>query len=103
MLLLAIGAWISLEMAAASRVAYGAVWLCIDVPFLQRMVGFSIPALVASWLQSALVSGAAVLPIALSCIFWAPPVEASFLQIATASFIGVLCWLSLLRMIRHPA
>jgi len=50
-----------------------------------------------------LVSGAAVLPIALSYIFWAPPVEASFLQIATASFIGVLCWLSLLRMIRHPA
>ena len=38
-LLLAIGAWISLEMAAASRVAYGAVWLCIDVPFLQRMGG----------------------------------------------------------------
>lgn len=102
-LLLAIGAWISLEMAAASRVAYGAVWLCIYVPFLQRMVGFSIPALVASWLQSALVSGAAVLPIALSYMFWAPPVEASFLQIATASFVGVLCWLSLLRMIRHPA
>ncbi len=102
-LLLAIGAWISLEMAAASRVAYGLVWLCIYLPFLHRLVGFSISALMVGWLQSALVSGAAVLPVALSYIIWAPPLEAGFIQIATASGIGVLCWLSLLRMIRHPA
>ncbi|RIV85839.1 oligosaccharide flippase family protein [Aurantiacibacter zhengii] len=101
--LLAIGAMFSLEAAAASRVAYGFAWLAIHAPFLQGVVGFRWSALLRIWLQSALVTGAAVLPVWLSYRYVAPALEAGFLQVFAAAVIGVVLWLVTLRQIRHPA
>jgi predicted aspartyl protease len=97
------GAWFSLEAAAASRVAYGLVWLAIHAPFLHAVVGFRWRALARVWLQSALVTGMAVLPVWLSYLWIAPAATASFGQVVLAAGVGVLLWLASLRQIRHPA
>ncbi len=101
--LLAIGAWFSLEAAAASRVAYGFAWLAIHAPFMHSVAGFRWGALSRIWLQSALVTGVAVLPVWLSYVWIAPALEAGFVQVAGAAMVGVALWLVTLRQIRHPA
>ncbi len=102
-ILLAVGAWYSLEAAAASRVAYGVAWLLIHAPFLRGVVGFSWLRLGRIWLQSALVTGLAVLPVALTYIWWAPASEAGVAQVMAAVAAGIVLWLAGLRQIRHPA
>lgn len=101
--LLAIGALYSLEAAAASRVAYGLAWLAIHAPFLHSVVGFRWRALARIWLQSALVTGLAVLPVWLSYVWIAPAAQAGFVQVFCAAMAGVLLWLVALRQVRHPA
>ena len=101
--LLVIGAWFSLEAAAASRVAYGLAFVAIHAPFLQRTVGFAWSAMIRIWLQSLLVTGLAVLPVWLSYLYWAPSSEASFGQLLVAVCTGIGLWLIGLRQIRHPA
>jgi len=101
--LLLIGAAISLEAAAASRVGYGLVWLVIYAPFLRALVGFSWAAMWRGWAQSALVTGLAVLPVWLSYLWWAPAAEAGFAQIGLAALIGIALWLTGMRQCRHRA
>ncbi|KLE34709.1 hypothetical protein AAW00_11135 [Aurantiacibacter luteus] len=101
--LLALAATVSLEAAAASRVAYGLAWLAIHAPFLHSVVGFRWSALLRVWAMSALATGAAVLPVALSYRLWAAPDEAGFVQVAAAVIAGILLWLVTLRQTRHPA
>ncbi len=102
-ILLAVGAWFSLEAAAASRVAYGVAWLLIHVPFLQSVVGFSWRGLIRVWLQSALVTGMAIMPVWLSYVWIAPAADAGFAQVFGAAVAGIALWLVTLRQIRHPA
>ena len=102
-ILLAISAMLSLEAAAASRVAYGFAWLAIHAPFLQGVVGFRWGALARIWGQSALATGVAVLPVWLSYVWIAPALQAGFLQVFTAAMAGIAAWLFTLRQIRHPA
>ncbi len=101
--LLVVGAWFSLEAAAASRVAHGFVWLAIFAPFLARTIGFGWSAMIRIWLQSALATGVAVLPVALSYAFWAPAERASLGQLLVAVLLGVALWLICLRQTRHRA
>ncbi|MDE1467636.1 oligosaccharide flippase family protein [Aurantiacibacter sp. D1-12] len=101
--LLVIGAWFSLEAAAASRVAYGVAWMAIHAPFLHRTVGFGWNAMLRIWAQSLLVTGLAVLPVWLSYLYWAPSSEAGFAQLLVAVGAGISLWLIGLRQIRHPA
>lgn len=100
---LAIGAAISLEAAAASRVAYGLAWLAIHAPFLHSVVGFAWRDLIRTWLQSALVTGLAIFPVWLSYVWIAPAHEAGFVQMLAAVGTGVVLWLVGLWQIRHPA
>ena len=102
-ILLAVAATHSLEAAAASRVAYGFAWLAIHAPFLHSVVGFRWSALARIWLQSALATGLAVLPVGLSYLFWAPASEAGIVQIGSAVIVGIALWLACLRQARHPA
>ena len=101
--LLVIGAWFSLEAAAASRVAHGLVWLAIFGPFLARTICFSWSAMIHIWLLSALATGLAVLPVWLSYIYWAPPEQASIGQLLLSIFAGMALWLICLRQTRHRA
>lgn len=100
---LALGAMISLEAAAASRFVYGLAWLAIHLPFLHSAVGFSGRKLAEHWLQSALATGMAVLPVALSYHFWEAPEQAGFLQVLIAAGMGAALWAITMRQIRHPA
>jgi len=102
-LLLIFAATISLEAVAASRVAYGLVWLLIHGPFMHRLLGFSWRNLLRGWLQSALVTGLAVLPVWLSYLWWAPPAEAGFVQVVLGALAGIALWLAGMRQCRHPA
>lgn len=101
--LLAIGAMISLEAAAASRVAYGIAWLAIHAPFLHSVVGFRWRALLRVWAQSAIVTGVAVLPVWMSYLYWVPAAQAGIAQIVLCVAFGVALWLVALRQSRHPA
>lgn len=100
---LAIGAFYSLEAAAASRVAYGVVWLCIHAPFLHGVVGFRWSRLLRIWLLSALVTGLAVLPVWLTYVWWTPASTAGLTELIPAVLSGILLWLVGMRQIRHPA
>lgn len=102
-LLLLIGAAISLEAASASRVAYALVWLAIHAPFLKSLVGFGWPAMLRGWAQSALVTGLAVLPVWLGYLWWAPAAEAGFGQVLVCALAGISLWLAGMRQCRHPA
>lgn len=101
--LLFAAATVSLEAAAASRVLYGLIWLGIHGPFMHRVVGFSWARLARGWAQSALVTGVAIVPMALSYALWASPERAGFVQVALGAAAGALCWLVAMRQIRHPA
>lgn len=102
-LLLIVGAWFSLEAAAASRVAHGLVFVAIFAPFLARTIGFDWSVMIRIWLLSALATGAAVLPVWLSYIYWAPAAEASFIQLLAGALAGVALWIICLRQTRHRA
>ena len=101
--LLVIGALISLEAAAASRVAHGLVWLAIFAPFLAQTIRFDWSAMVRIWLLSALATGLAILPVWLSYIFWAPAAQAGVGQLFLAILAGIVLWLICLRQTRHRA
>jgi len=101
--LLVVGAWFSLEAAAASRVAHGLVWLAIFAPFLAQTIQFNWNAMIRIWLQSALATGLAVLPVWLSYIYWAPAEQASIGQLLVAVLAGMVLWLICLRQTHHRA
>ncbi len=101
--LLLIGAWFSLEAAAASRVAYGLAWFVIHAPFMQRCTGFRWRMMIRIWALSLLATGFAILPVWLSYLFWASSSEASFGQLFVSVLAGMALWLICLRQTRHPA
>lgn len=101
--LLVLGAWFSLEAAAASRVAHSFVWFLIFAPFLARTIGFHWRVMTRIWLQSALATGLAILPVWLSYVWWAPATQASFGQLTIAVLSGAALWLICLRQTRHCA
>lgn len=102
-LLLVYAATISLEAVAASRVAYGLVWLLIHGPFMHRLLGFSFAQVARGWAQSALVTGLAVLPVWLGYLWWAPAGAASFMQIGLCAAAGIGLWVLGMWLVRHPA
>jgi O-antigen/teichoic acid export membrane protein len=102
-ILLFAGAAISLEMAAASRLAYGAVWLVIYARFMRHLVGFEWPVLLKIYAKSLCGAIIAIVPLLVGYQFWAPPAAMSFLQLLVLSGAGALLWLGTLFVIRHPA
>lgn len=100
--LLAAGAWFSLEAAAASRLAYGMVWIAIYAGFLRRIVGFEWPAMLAIYLRSAVATLAAVAPLLL-IMAWVGPAEIGFATMLLGTGAGIAAWFGTLWLCRHPA
>ena len=100
--LLLLGAWFSLEGAAASRIGYGLLWLAIYARLLQELAGFRWRALIPVYLQSAAASLATALPL-LVLYRWVAPAQVGFAALAGAALAGALCWLAALFLVRHPA
>lgn len=101
--LLAIGCLWGVDGAAASRLIYGAAWLCLYFGFMHGLVRFDVRALLAVYAKSALATTAAVVPLGLAYVFWAPPQTITFGALLVAVVLGGLGWLSMLALTRHPA
>lgn len=101
--LLAIGCLWGVDGAAASRLVYGAAWLCLYFGFMHGLVRFDARALMAVYGKSALASLAAILPLALTYVWWAPPATITFAALVAAVALGGVCWLGMLALTRHPA
>lgn len=101
--LLAIGCLWGVDGAAASRLIYGAAWLCLYFGFMHGLVRFDVRALLAVYAKSALATTAAVVPLGLAYVFWAPPQTITFGALLVAVVLGGLGWLGMLALTRHPA
>ena len=101
--LLAVGAWFGLQGAAASRLAYGLVWIAIYAAFLQQLIGFQWRAMMTIYLQSALATLAAVAPLLAIYVFLQPPSQLDPLHMFVGTGAGVLLWFAALAILRHPA
>jgi O-antigen/teichoic acid export membrane protein len=100
--LLAVGAYISLQWAAASRLAYGIVWILIYAGFLQSLVGFSWRQLLANYTKSALATCASIVPLLAIYGFWQGPHELDFGVMVLGTAAGIIAWLVTLYLTRHP-
>jgi len=101
-ILLAVGTHWGVEGAAASRLIYAVCWYALYFRFMQRIVGFDRIALMMIYLRSGLASLAAVAPLALVYLVWAPPGAITLMQLGLATSAGGLCWLIALAVLRHP-
>ncbi|TYC91239.1 oligosaccharide flippase family protein [Novosphingobium sp. BW1] len=101
--ILTAGAWISLEAAAMSRIAYGFVWWAIYASYLSRLMAFPFTALLRVYLRSGACALAAVLPLMLAGWSGHGGAEMPFLQLLALSGLGVGLWLIALALTRHPA
>jgi O-antigen/teichoic acid export membrane protein len=101
-MLLAIGTHWGVEGAAGSRLVYAVFWYALYFQFMHRIVGFDRVSLMLIYLRSGLASLAAVAPLALTYLLWAPPEAISLVQLGLAMAAGGLCWLGALALLRHP-
>ncbi len=101
--LLVIAAMVSLEWAAASRVAYGVLWYVIYAGFMRRLIGFGWSAMAAVYLQSLACTVATVAPLLLAYRFLTTPQTIALPILAVLAICGCLCWAATLFIVRHPA
>jgi O-antigen/teichoic acid export membrane protein len=100
--LLVLGGAISLEMAAASRIAYGLIWFGIYVRFGCSLIGLAPLRLVPIYLRSLAATGAAVVPIGLAALAWPGFHDCGLAALGALALAGGLCWLAALWVLRHP-
>ena len=100
-LLLLAALW-SLEWAAASRIAYGAVWFGIYASLMRGLVGFRWRDMIVIYAKSAAASAATVAPLLLVYLLWQSPEQVDFLALAAAAAAGCVCWLATLFIVGHP-
>ncbi|GHC98551.1 oligosaccharide flippase family protein [Novosphingobium pokkalii] len=93
---------LGLVAVAISRFVHGLLWMVIYAPFMRRMLGFAWRDLLRIYAQSLAATAAAVAPLLASYALWAGPAHCSLAQAAAMVLAGVLCWLLVLRLTRHP-
>jgi O-antigen/teichoic acid export membrane protein len=100
--LLLLGAMLGLEAAAASRVGYGILWFAIYAGLLQRLTGFAWRNMLSIYAQGLIAALATVAPL-LGVYRWvAPPEAVGFLLLSLSAITGVLAWLAVIYLLRHP-
>ncbi len=101
-ILLAAGCLWGVEGAAASRLVYGAAWLCLYWRFMHGLVQFDTRALMIIYARSAGATLAAVAPLALTYAFWATPATITIPALFGAVVAGGAAWLAAMFVLRHP-
>ena len=101
--LLALGCLWGVEGAAASRLVYGVLWLLLYTRFMHGLVRFDARAMLGIYARSAAATLAAIAPLTLCYLFWAPPSQLNFGPLLGATVAGGLAWLAMLAVLRHPA
>lgn len=97
------GAAIGVEAAAASRIVYGLGWVCIYAGWMHRLVGFRWRAVLRTYLTSAVVALATVLPALWATTMWRDPATLGFSGLVLSASLGGLCWATAILLLRHPA
>jgi hypothetical protein len=100
--LLLLGAYWSLEAAAASRIAYGLAWWFIYAWLLRDLIGLKWLALLDVYARSLAVSAAAVAPVTLAYVLVAPPESLPVTWLIASVAAGALAWFGALFVVRHP-
>lgn len=100
--LLYIGASISLEAAAGSRIAYAAGWLLLYAPFVCRMADIRPARLIPVYASSGLGTIAAIAPMTIALLTLDNFATLSFLPLVGLAGAGVILWLIVLHLQRHP-
>lgn len=88
---------------AISRVVHGAVWLCINAVFVQRMLHFRWSELAWIYAKTALCAAFAAAPLLLTYEIWIPAEDMSFQVLAALCAVGVVLWGLGLRATNHPS
>ena len=91
-----------LEWAAASRLAYGIVWICIYARLMHNIVGFSWPALLSVYAKSMAATVAAITPMLMAYHLWRAPIDLGFTGLLLTTGAGMLLWLGTVYLVRHP-
>ncbi len=98
---LLIGATVSLQWAAMSRVVYVSIWVFLYGGFLRELTGFRWPPMLWLYCRSGLSALATIAPLLL--LFRSiPPLQMGPLPLLGAAGAGVLCWLVTIFVVRHP-
>jgi O-antigen/teichoic acid export membrane protein len=101
--LLVVAALVSLEWAAASRIAYGVLWYAVYAGLMHRLIGFRWRAMALVYLQSVLCTLATVTPLLVAYTLWTSPQTIGFATLAALALAGCVCWAAMLFVVRHPA
>ncbi|MEK9210514.1 oligosaccharide flippase family protein [Sphingomonas sp. 2378] len=100
--LLVLGAWISLEWAAASRILYGLAWFLLYAGLMKPLTGFRWRGMLIVYAQSLVGTLATVAPL-LAVYRWVAPPEAVGMGLLSLSAVaGVLAWIAVVYVLRHP-
>jgi hypothetical protein len=100
-MLLVFAFW-GLEAAAASRVAYGLLWLGIYAGFMRGLIGFSWSAMLEVHAKSLAATFATIVPLLLAYAFWKMPEEMDFATLALLAATGCFAWLATIFATHHP-
>ncbi|UVO52798.1 lipopolysaccharide biosynthesis protein [Sphingomonas sp. SUN039] len=101
--LLVVAALVSIEWAAASRIAYGIAWYGVYAGFMHRLIGFRWRDIVLVYVRSLACTLATVAPILLAYALGLRPADTGFAALAAMALAGCLCWALMLFVVRHPA
>jgi O-antigen/teichoic acid export membrane protein len=91
-----------LEWVAISRLGHAVLWVAIYLPLMTRTLDLPVRMIAATWLRSALVTVAAVLPVLAGYALGHGPETVGLAQTAATVLCGVACWFVSLRLVRHP-
>lgn len=100
--LLMLGAAVSLEMAAASRIAYALVWFAIYLQFGCSLIDLAPARLLPIYARSLAATLAAIAPIGLAALLWPGFATCGLAAMGALALAGGLCWLAALWLLRHP-
>lgn len=100
--LLFLASWWSLEWAAASRLAYGAVWFAIYIRMMRDLTGFSPRALAVIYAQSLAATLATIAPVLVAFRLVVSPAAMGLAAMAACALLGCLGWLAAIFVVRHP-
>lgn len=100
---LTIGTLWGIEEAAASRIAYGILWVALYSRFVKQLVGFEWADIISIYAKSLVATLAAITPLLMGYWLWTSPINMSFLGILALTLAGVACWLGTLFAVKHPA
>lgn len=100
---LGLGAMVSVEAAAGSRLAYGLGWLCLYAGWMHRLVGFSWASMARIYASSAAVAILTALPAICAVTMWRTPATLGFTGLMASAGASALVWLAAVFAVRHPA